>query len=135
MDRYADMDRALDVPERQVLLFFSGDPVPWHHRILMEHIQGSRWIVVTPTLDIEVTDLAEAEDVRPLERYGEMPPACRPLFSFEAIQRGEMDQLRWRCRSYADVLGVPASDAAGPMRSGSSRTLRTRNSARSSREC
>ena len=113
MDRYADMERALDIPERQVLLYFSGDPVPWHHRILMERISGSKWIVATPTLDIEIVDLAEAEDVRPLERFGEMPALCRPLFSFEVIERGELDQVRWRCRSYADVLGVPPPVAVG----------------------
>jgi hypothetical protein len=108
-----DVERALDIPERQVLIYYELDPVPWHHRILMERVSGARWIVVTPTFAIEVTDLSEAEDVRTLERYGEMPAECRPLFSFEPIDMADLDGLRWRCRSYADVLGVAAPDPTG----------------------
>ena len=102
---------SLDIPERQVLLYFAGDAVPWHHRILMERVSGSRWIVVTPTFDLEVVYLAEAEDVRPIERNSYMPEACRPVFAFEPVDLVELDQLRWRCRQYADVQGVQTPDA------------------------
>ena len=105
---------SLDIPERQVLILFIGDAIPWHHRILMVRISGSRWIVITPTFDIEVTDLAEVDDVRPVERNSAMPEACRPVFSFEPIEMVELDQLRWRSRQYADVLGVVTPDALGP---------------------
>jgi hypothetical protein len=104
---------SLDIPERQVLIYYDGDAIPWHHRILMERIEGGRWIVVTPTFDIQIADLAVADDVRPLERNALIPAGCRPLFAFEYIDPVELDQLRWRCRRYADVLGVQAPDLAG----------------------
>ena len=105
------MAKSLDIPERQILLYFEGDlATPWHHRILMERIGGSRWIVVTPTFDIEVVDLTEAEDLRPVDRDALLPVACRPCFSFEPVDNAELSNLRWQCRRYADVMGVEIED-------------------------
>lgn len=52
------------IAERQVLLYFSADWVAWHHRILPVRVAQARWLVATPSLDIEVTDLDSAEDLR-----------------------------------------------------------------------
>ena len=70
-------------------MYFAGDPAyPWHHRLLLLRVEGSRWIVATPTLDLEVTDLQEAEDLVTLQRDGEFPAACVPRCSFNAIGDG-----------------------------------------------
>lgn len=98
-------DYALDIAERQVLVLFAADALPWHHRILVERLDRGRWIGITPTHDIEVVDLGEREDVRPLERASPLPESCRPVFSFEGMDASEMRRLRWRCRCYADVIG------------------------------
>lgn len=104
---------SLDIAERQVLLLFSADAVPWHHRILVERLDSGRWIIVTPTHDIEVADLAEAEDVKPLERASPLPESCRPVFSFEEMDALEMQGLRWQCRRY-DVLGFATPSDPSP---------------------
>ena len=98
---------SLDIPERQILVWFEEDVgCPWHHRLLMVRIEGAKWIVVTPTMDIQVADLNEAEDVVPVERDSEIPKSCRPVFSFEPLEAAELENLRFQCRRYADVLGV-----------------------------
>lgn len=106
--------RALDIGERQVLVLFAGDRVPWHHRLLMERISGSRWLVVTPTLELEISNLDQVDDLVPLERGAVMPSRCRPLFA-DPLSGEELAALRWQCKRYADVLGAvadaPATDS------------------------
>lgn len=53
-----------------------------------------------------VTNLAEAEDARPLERGALLPDACRPMFSFDPVSAEDLQRLRWKCSDYADVPGV-----------------------------
>ena len=49
---------SLDVHERQVLIYFENDPVHWPHRLLMQQVDGSNWIGLTPDFDLETFDLA-----------------------------------------------------------------------------
>lgn len=97
---------ALDIPEGQVLVFFEDDPVPWHPRLLTERLEGGCWRVATPTLDLEVTNLAEAEDVRPFDRGSLLPDACRPALNFDAVSAEDKQRLRGKCSRYSDDLGV-----------------------------
>lgn len=100
--------RALDIGERKVLVYFMDDRVPWHHRLLMGRINGGRWLVVTPTMELEVSDLDQSEDMVPIERGALMPTRCRPVSSFYPITAEDLAALRWQCKRYADVLGASA---------------------------
>ena len=43
---------SLDVPERQVLIYFVNDNIPYHHRVLIAQIENSRWVVLTPDFEL-----------------------------------------------------------------------------------
>jgi len=55
------------VPGNRVYLNYGGKDECWHERILLAHIELSRWVVVTPDLDIYEEDIC---DVVSLERGG-----------------------------------------------------------------
>ena len=63
---------SLDIPERQILLRFPEDPVPWYHRILMLPLSGASWVVATPDLVLQIEDLA-GQRVRALARNVDFP--------------------------------------------------------------
>ena len=48
---------SLDISERQVLIYYAGDALPWHSRLLLYHLADGKWVVVTPTGDIQIQDL------------------------------------------------------------------------------
>ena len=52
---------SLDIPHRQIIINFDvADPnSPYHHRVLLFRVRGSRWCVLTPDLDCHVEDLDE----------------------------------------------------------------------------
>lgn len=100
------MGRSLDVPERQALVYYSGDRVPWHHRLLFERVAGSRWVVASPTMDAQIEDLGESEDLRPLGRDEELPDDCRSVYHFDDLSASDLQDLRARGRRMADLLGV-----------------------------
>lgn len=99
--------RTLDIPERQILVYFENNRVPWHARILLVRVSGSRWIWATPTFEIQREDLSEVEDLRPLGRDEPFPSDCRPLVAFDSCSE-ELQQMRPDATSYADVLSVAA---------------------------
>ena len=49
---------SLDIDERQILLYFAADAVPWHHRVLLVQIRDAVWVVATPDFDIQVLDMS-----------------------------------------------------------------------------
>ena len=98
-------------------MYFADDPVyKWHHRVLLMRVEGGKWIVVTPTGDIEVTNLAEAEDLVTLSRNAGFPPHCANYFGFGLAADADWSGYRLAARQLADVLGVdvtpvPADEA------------------------
>ena len=65
---------ALDIPEPQVLVYYSDPNVEWHHRILLRRLQGSTWVVVTPDGDTQLEDLVQYVLI-PLVRGAQVPQA------------------------------------------------------------
>ena len=58
--------RALDLPERQCLVFYGEDAngLRYHHRLLLVATPlPGRWIIGTPTYEVQVLDLNEVEVV------------------------------------------------------------------------
>ena len=57
---------SLDIDERQVLVYYLDDNVPYHHRVLLAKLEAGRWIWATPDFDVQVADLTDRERVRQL---------------------------------------------------------------------
>ena len=83
---------------------------------MLMRVEGGKWIVVTPSGDLEVTDLAEAEDLVTLTRNSTFPPHCANYYGFDIVSEAEWSGYRLAARQLADVLGVeltltPADEA------------------------
>ena len=110
----------LDIPERQLLVDFFDDEngFLWHHRILMVHVTGTVWIVVTPDLSVQQLDVATKRLVV-LPRNGPFPAdraaatyACDPADFTPA----EVARLRAEAQAMAEILnGGPQVVAAAPV--------------------
>eukprot|EP00971_Amphidinium_carterae_P238869 4741755-Amphidinium_carterae.2 len=48
---------SLDVPDRQVLIYYDQNYIPWHHRVLLCRVAGSQWVVCAPDLEVQVEKL------------------------------------------------------------------------------
>ena len=106
-------DLVPDIAEKEVLVFYEGDDVhPWHHRILLRRLEGSSWIVATPTHDAFQEDLGEAEDFRILVSGEAFPRDCQNPFCFQRLDSQALDRLRYRAREIDTVLGYPTDHEA-----------------------
>jgi uncharacterized membrane protein YgcG len=100
---------SLDVEEKQVLVYYAVDPVPWHHRLLMVHIGEGRWIIATPDFDVQVINLAKFT-VKALGRDAPIPQECGERYMFDSpILPNDLNQLRAEAHRLAEVLGVAAT--------------------------
>lgn len=107
------MATSLDVTERQILIVFSPDRIPWHHWLLLERSSQARWGVATPTPDAEVADLDAAEDFRPGGRAHDLPVSRRPVYAFDELSASELNDLRGQATRLADIFGVCVDGEAG----------------------
>lgn len=97
---------SLDIIEKQVLIYFLDDPVPYHHRILLHQVQGAQWIVATPDLDIELEDISQYH-IRALARGAPFPPGLGGVYGFDdPLAPFDLAQIRAEGQRMADVLGV-----------------------------
>lgn len=90
-------DTSLDIPEPQVVRFFPQDPIPYHHRVLLRQVQGSRWVVLMPDLDLEIEDLSEYT-VRALGRAAPFPSGFGQVYAFDPVDDGVWLSLRAEAR-------------------------------------
>ncbi len=84
-----DLDVTLDIAERQILVEYEGDQIPYRHRILALRIEGSIWAVIAPTLDVHEEDFGGA-NVVPLLRHSHSPRGGRPFFAFAPLGAEQM---------------------------------------------
>eukprot|EP00959_Pyramimonas_sp_CCMP1952_P445002 9318267-Pyramimonas_sp.AAC.1 len=64
---------ALDIKERQILVRYDDDQgFTWHHRVLLVRISSGRWVVLTPTGDLQILDTATVR-FEPLARGRPVP--------------------------------------------------------------
>ena len=106
---------SLDIEEAQVAIDFydDADGFFWHHRVLLHRLDGARWVVATPKLDVETVDLA-LHRVVPIGRNVANFPArvADELFAFDPqIDPNDLVRIRGQARELAGVLSV-AADAA-----------------------
>lgn len=108
---------ALDIDQSQVLIDFFSDPngLRWHHRVLFHKGERGSWVVGTPDLEVEQTDLG-SHKIRPLRRGAALPPqySCE-VYVFDQLTEEELRALRADAASLASVLGFeikPSSAAA-----------------------
>ena len=110
--------RTLDIIERQVLVDFWDDENDffWHHRILLLASSApGKWLVGTPGLEVQYTDLSEHRVV-PLTRADEFPADYRGyIYAFDAddFTGAQMEVLRRQVRALLEIVGgAPAGSSA-----------------------
>ena len=100
---------SLDIEERQVVLYYEDDNVPWHQRVLLIHLDAARWLAATPAYEVQVLDLA-GQTFRALARGSPVPAECAPSYLFDKpIPSADLNRIRAEARRTAEVLGVPQS--------------------------
>ena len=97
---------ALDIKERQILVRYDDDPnFTWHHRVLLVRIASGRWVVLTPTGDLQVFDTATVR-FEPLARGRPFPERCRDdCFLFDPPPVRELSEAIARAKVLADIAG------------------------------
>ena len=97
--------RTLDTDLTQVLIDFFEDDFNWHHRVLLIQIAGTRWVVATPDLDVEVTDLS-THRVLPLQRASAFPArVAGNVYVFDPFEDDTEDDLVNRGLALARIWG------------------------------
>ena len=100
---------SLDVPEKQVLVYYATDPIHWHQRILLQRVEGSTWIWVTPTGEVQTANLSQVEGVRSLPRNTTFPRGIGRIYRFPAVDPVTLDWYRAAARHLSEVLGGASS--------------------------
>jgi hypothetical protein len=85
---------------------------PRHARILLFQVEASKWIWVTPTLDVQYVDLAR-HTFRAVPRNTRYPPGD-PIFTFGAVTDATMIALRAEGRAVAELLGLAVVGPVAP---------------------
>jgi hypothetical protein len=109
---------ALDLEEPQVLLFYEGNRVPWHHRLLLRRLREAVWVVASPDFEIQVENLADHR-LLALARGGAVPQAVvGQCYLFEPIAEAQLSELHAAAGRTAAILGAaaPAPGDPGPGR-------------------
>lgn len=107
---------SLDIEEAQVAIDFFDDEDGffWHQRLLLQRLDGARWVVATPTLDIETVDLSQHRVVPIGRNVASFPDRIADeLFAFDAeIDPNDLARIRGQARELAAVLGAPEDAVA-----------------------
>ena len=102
---------SLDIEDTQVLVHYESDRVPYHHRILVRRLEGSRWIWITPDYDVQVVDVSSV-DLYSMGRAERFPDDCRPAYSFaRPVDEAELGRARLEAKRVADIMGPPPPPA------------------------
>lgn len=104
---------SLDVPERQILVYYPNDAVPWHHRLLFFRVAGSTWVWSTPDFSIQVDSLQDRR-IRALPRNSPLPDLGERVYVFDPIDDAQLLALRTEARAMAEVMGADLSGTAQP---------------------
>ena len=108
---------SLEIVERQVLVYFEDDPIVWHHRVLMQQIEGPKWIVLTPDYELETFDLSSVA-IGALAPGAAFPRNIGQIYGFDnPPDAAELAAARVEAERMASILGVatttPARAAVG----------------------
>ena len=98
-------DFSLNVPDRQVLVGMDGEPQRYWLHLLVQRLDGSRWVTIDPHLVIQVDDLA-GEELIPVGRQMRLPLPGRPILAHDLLDDATLAGLRQRARALAEVHGA-----------------------------
>ena len=105
---------ALDIEEKQALIFFQADAVPWHHRILVHRLENAKWIWITPDWEVQMVDISDVS-LRMIGRGEQVPADCMPVYLFGApVSEVEIAAARLEARRLYEVLGPQAAASRVP---------------------
>ena len=102
-----------DIKEPQILLYVPDDVdgIVWHHRILVLHVKGPKWVSLDPELSLQVIDLDSCE-YSFLDRNADFPPdKYDELFPFEPLPQSEVPGFRRKARTLLALHSEGPSDA------------------------
>ena len=87
----------------RAFLHYGHQGEPYHERLLGAHLGGSRWVVVTPTLDIYDEDIDEAVECIFGGDFGGLPRALhgKRLFRFDGLDAADRTAFMQQCADYA----------------------------------
>ena len=107
------MARTLDVEVKQCLVNYPDDEhgLYWHHRILAFRGPGLQWIWITPTMSVQLTDLADAA-LLPLRRNVPFPGKLDgQVFGFDQLDPKALAAVMEEAREMAEIYGfiIPAN--------------------------
>ena len=95
-----------DVAEKQVLIAMEDEPETMWHHMLLQRLDGARWITCDPHLEVVVEDLA-GERVVPLVRNGPYPAVGRPFLGLPILDEVTLARVRNQAATLAEVHGAP----------------------------
>ena len=100
------MARSLDIKDPQILVKYDDDEnYTWHHRVLLFHIEGSRWVTLTPDLGLVVYDLLTRAH-KLLERHADFPATVQDdCYYFDDTSQQEINIHKKRAKLQATILG------------------------------
>ena len=108
----------LDIVERQVLFGLEAlnQGCRYEHHVLLVRLDGSRWVCFDCSLDVEVYDLKDEEEITPLDRHSQFPIEGRPILALDLMDADALSAFRSRAAQLADMLGgitavVPTDDS------------------------
>ena len=105
---------SLDIPERQILLYFEWDRLQWHHRLLLAPLGGGKWCACTPDYEVETIDMTN-EIFRPVARAASFPDACRPRYVFDLpLDTGKLNAIRGEAARIVDIITGTAPQGKPP---------------------
>jgi hypothetical protein len=97
----------LDVPEPQVLIYFEGDAnFQWHHRVALRRLKDSTWILLTPDLEIQVTDLGAVRIIALAKNSSVPADVMGNCYMFDALSEDELVEHHMAAARMSEVLGA-----------------------------
>ena len=105
----------VDAAEKQVLIGMEDEAETMWHHLLLQRLDGARWITCDPHMEVVVEDLT-GERVVPLARNAAFPLQGRPFLALPVLTDAMLANVRAQATTLAEVhgvqVGVPAESAA-----------------------
>jgi hypothetical protein len=101
----------LDIAEKQILVYFADDPnIQYHQRVLLQQVDGSKWLVLSPDFEIETMDLKDYS-LRALPRSSAFPRDCGAIYGFDnPADMAQLAAARAEAADLAAILGDPKAE-------------------------
>ena len=90
---------------RQTLVDYAEPGEPYHHRVLLSHLEDSRWVVVTPTGDVFEEEFDDTVDIYPLLSGQPFPRVGHWIMSFRDLTPDRLARYRAEAQALAGIFG------------------------------